>query len=87
MLEGREAEKGMLVRFMGANASDFEIECAKRILKVGQTYTIDAIFKDRWSTYLYLEGIPNKSFKCFMFDDAGTYVPEPVKTVKAPKKK
>lgn len=87
MLLGHQVEKGMLVRFMADNASPFEIQWASEILKKGETYTVTDIFKDQWGCYIYLEGIPRKSFKCYMFSDAGSYVPEEEKRMPAAAKK
>jgi hypothetical protein len=93
MLERHTAEKGMLVQYTADNAFPFEIEQASKLLKKGKNYTISDIYKDIWGCYIYLEGVPDKSFKCFMFNDVGLYVHEEpvktakVKTVKAPKKK
>lgn len=91
MMERHEPEKGMLVRFLADNAFPFEIQLAEEKLVKNETYTISDIYKDEWGCYIYLEGVLNKSFKCTMFEDAGTYRPEEeppmVRTVMSPKKK
>jgi hypothetical protein len=90
MLDRKDVEKGMAVRFTGKDGLAFAIEQASKILNKKDIYTISDIFKDKWGCYIYLEGVPNKSFNCLMFDDAGIYVPEEPKQEKkvvAPKKK
>ncbi|MDK2600498.1 hypothetical protein QO179_23660 [Bacillus stercoris] len=74
MLHEHDLEKGMCVRFLAKNASEFEINNASKVLSKGECYHVSKIYVDMWGCYIYLDEVPNRSFKSIMFEDAGAYI-------------
>lgn len=62
--------KGHKIVFLGKNGWDGEAEEASRYLTVGEVYTVDYTVVHSWTTDVYLEEFPKRSFNSVMFEDA-----------------
>jgi hypothetical protein len=60
-------QNGDIIEFLGKNAIDFHLQNSKKVLKIGKRYTVDYIFSDVWGIYVYLNEVPNRSFRSEMF--------------------
>jgi hypothetical protein len=58
---------GDVVEFLGKNAVEFHLEQSKKVLEIGKRYVVSDIFADMWGIYIYVEGVPRKSFRSEMF--------------------
>lgn len=78
MLTRNNIRKGMTVCFTASNAFPIQVEQAAKRLETGEVYRIASIFEDKWGAYLYLDGIPDRSYTCTMFEhsEGDPVVPE-----------
>lgn len=63
------AYSGAKVVFLGEGGYNAELESAKLILKAGGIYTVRGVERHAYSSYVFLEEVPNKSFNTVMFLD------------------
>ena len=52
------------------NGYDYDINKAKKFLKVGEIYTIDRMEVHNWSSSVVLQEVPKESFNSVNFVDA-----------------
>lgn len=61
--------KGTEIRFSRKHESDFDQRHAKEYLKENESYTVEKIEVEGWSSKVFLYEVPNVSFNTVMFEE------------------
>ena len=64
------AKNGDKIRFLNRKGHDWQLKEASELLKEGEVYTVDHADVHGWSTDVYLQEFPGRSFNSVMFEDA-----------------
>lgn len=65
------SEPGTKVVYTGKGGYDYQKEEYGKVLKVGETYTIEESDIGSWSSVFYLEEVPGKAFNTVLFAEEG----------------
>lgn len=63
------AKPGTKVVFDGCGGWPGEADEAKKHLQIGQTYTVEFVWINQYSSAVYLEECPNRPFNTSLFSD------------------